>query len=42
MRRFDGYHRGWAGDHFDEIIVVRVVEENATRRRCWSAARPTP
>ena len=30
--KFDGYHRGWEGNHFDEIIF-RVVPEDATRRQ---------
>jgi peptide/nickel transport system substrate-binding protein len=29
---FDGYHGGWAGNHFDHI-VMRIVEEGATRRQ---------
>ena len=29
---FDGYHGGWAGNHFDQI-VMRIVEEGATRRQ---------
>jgi peptide/nickel transport system substrate-binding protein len=29
---FDGYHGGWAGNHFDRI-VMRIVEEGATRRQ---------
>ena len=32
LRRFDGYHRGWEGNHFDQIIL-RVVPEDATRRQ---------
>jgi peptide/nickel transport system substrate-binding protein len=32
MERYDGYWRGWAGDHFDRI-VVRVVPESGTRRQ---------
>lgn len=32
LTRFDGYHRGWAGDHFAEV-VIRVVGENAARRQ---------
>jgi len=32
FRRFEGFHRGWEGNHFDEI-VMRVVPENATRRQ---------
>jgi peptide/nickel transport system substrate-binding protein len=31
LTRFDAYHRGWGGDHFDEI-VVRVVEDEPARR----------
>ena len=30
--RFDGYHGGWEGNHFDSI-VFRVVPENGTRRQ---------
>ena len=29
---FEGYHGGWAGNHFDRI-VMRIVEEGATRRQ---------
>jgi peptide/nickel transport system substrate-binding protein len=32
MERFDGYHRGWEGSHFREV-VFRVVPESATRRQ---------
>jgi peptide/nickel transport system substrate-binding protein len=32
LTRFDGYHRGWSGDHFAEI-VLRVVGEGVTRRQ---------
>ncbi len=32
MARFDDYHGGWEGNHFDQI-VVRIVPENATRRQ---------
>ncbi|MBA3449828.1 MAG: ABC transporter substrate-binding protein, partial [Chloroflexia bacterium] len=32
LRRFDGYHRGWEGNHFDQVIF-RVVPEDATRRQ---------
>lgn len=32
MEKFDGYWRGWEGDHFDKIIV-RVVSESETRRQ---------
>jgi peptide/nickel transport system substrate-binding protein len=32
MEQFDGYWRGWEGDHF-ERIVVRVVAEAETRRQ---------
>ena len=32
FKRFDDYHRGWAGNHFDELIL-RVVPEDATRRQ---------
>ena len=31
LRRFDGYHRGWEGNHLAQI-EVRVVETDATRR----------
>lgn len=31
LRRFDRYHRGWSGSHFEEV-VIRVVGEEATRR----------
>ncbi len=31
LERHDGYWRGWAGDHFDRVIV-RVVVEPETRR----------
>jgi peptide/nickel transport system substrate-binding protein len=31
LARFDDYHGGWAGSHFDRV-VMRVVEEEATRR----------
>jgi peptide/nickel transport system substrate-binding protein len=30
--RFDGYHRGWEGNHFDGVNF-RVVPEDATRRQ---------
>ncbi len=30
--RFEDYHRGWEGNHFDEIIF-RNVEESTTRRQ---------
>ena len=30
--RFDAFHGGWEGNHFDRI-VLRVVPENATRRQ---------
>ncbi|CAN5706569.1 ABC transporter substrate-binding protein [soil metagenome] len=30
--RFEDYHRGWEGNHFDEI-VFRNVEESTTRRQ---------
>jgi peptide/nickel transport system substrate-binding protein len=30
--RFEEYHRGWEGNHFDQV-VLRVVPENATRRQ---------
>jgi peptide/nickel transport system substrate-binding protein len=32
LTRYDGYHRGWEGNHFDQI-VFRVVPEDATRRQ---------
>src|SRR5215217_5974576 len=32
LQWFDGYHGGWAGNHFDRI-VMRIVEEVATRRQ---------
>ena len=32
LEKFDGYHRGWEGAHFDKI-VMRVVDEIATRRQ---------
>lgn len=32
FKKFDGYHRGWDGAHFDQV-VLRVVPENATRRQ---------
>jgi peptide/nickel transport system substrate-binding protein len=32
LKRFDGYHRGWEGNHFDQIIF-RVVPEDGTRRQ---------
>jgi peptide/nickel transport system substrate-binding protein len=32
LSRFDGYHRGWEGNHFDQVIY-RVVPEDATRRQ---------
>ena len=32
LTRFEGYHRGWEGNHFDRIIF-RVVPEDATRRQ---------
>ena len=32
LRRFDDYHRGWEGNHFDGVIF-RVVPEDATRRQ---------
>jgi len=32
LARFDGYHRGWEGNHFDGVIF-RVVPEDATRRQ---------
>lgn len=32
MERYEGYWRGWAGNHFDRI-VIRVVPESETRRQ---------
>ena len=32
LTRFDGYHRGWEGNHFDRVIF-RVVPEDGTRRQ---------
>jgi peptide/nickel transport system substrate-binding protein len=32
LKKFDGYHRGWEGNHFDQIIF-RVVPEDGTRRQ---------
>jgi peptide/nickel transport system substrate-binding protein len=32
LRRFEDYHRGWAGEHFDEV-VIRVVGTEVTRRQ---------
>ncbi len=32
LKKFDGYHRGWEGNHFDGVIF-RVVPEDATRRQ---------
>jgi peptide/nickel transport system substrate-binding protein len=32
LARFDGYHRGWEGNHFD-AVVFRAVPEDATRRQ---------
>ena len=32
FKRFEQYHRGWEGNHFDQIIF-RVVPEDATRRQ---------
>ena len=32
LKRFDDYHRGWEGNHFDQIIF-RVVPEDGTRRQ---------
>jgi peptide/nickel transport system substrate-binding protein len=32
LAKFDGYHRGWEGNHFDDVIF-RVVPEDATRRQ---------
>ena len=31
LKRFDDYHRGWTGEHFNEI-ALRVVPEDFTRR----------
>jgi peptide/nickel transport system substrate-binding protein len=32
LQKYDGYHGGWEGNHFDQI-VVRIVLEIATRRQ---------
>lgn len=32
MEKYDGYWRGWEGDHFDRV-VIRVVPESSTRRQ---------
>jgi peptide/nickel transport system substrate-binding protein len=32
LERFEEFHRGWEGNHFEQI-VFRVVPENATRRQ---------
>src|SRR5436305_1771609 len=32
LERFPDYHGGWAGNHFDRV-VMRIVEEGATRRQ---------
>jgi peptide/nickel transport system substrate-binding protein len=32
LARYDAYHRGWEGNHFDGVIF-RVVPEDATRRQ---------
>jgi peptide/nickel transport system substrate-binding protein len=32
LKKFDGFHRGWEGNHFDQIIF-RVVPEDGTRRQ---------
>ena len=32
LTKFEGFHRGWEGNHFDRIIF-RVVPEDATRRQ---------
>jgi peptide/nickel transport system substrate-binding protein len=32
LEKYDGYWRGWGGDHFDRI-VIRVVPESGTRRQ---------
>lgn len=32
LTKFDGYHGGWAGRHFDQI-VMRIVELGTTRRQ---------
>ncbi len=32
LAKFDDYHRGWEGNHFDSVIF-RVVPEDATRRQ---------
>jgi peptide/nickel transport system substrate-binding protein len=32
LQKFENYHGGWEGNHFDEI-VVRIVPETSTRRQ---------
>jgi peptide/nickel transport system substrate-binding protein len=32
LQRFENYHGGWNGNHFDQI-VFRIVEDNAVRRQ---------
>lgn len=32
LQRFDDYHGGWEGNHFN-LIAMRVVQENAVRRQ---------
>jgi peptide/nickel transport system substrate-binding protein len=32
LTKFEGFHRGWEGNHFDRVIF-RVVPEDATRRQ---------
>lgn len=32
LARFEGYHRGWEGNHFDQV-VFRAVPEDGTRRQ---------
>ena len=36
MERYDGYWRGWEGDHFDRV-EIRIVPENQTRRQLIEA-----
>ncbi len=36
LEKFDDYHRGWEGNHFDRI-VCRIVEEVAVRRQLIEA-----
>ena len=36
MERYEGYWRGWEGNHFNQV-VIRVVTENETRRQLIEA-----